>query len=162
MQISFVSAEEGAALTGQKGQIELVVQPGLEAFLPMAGLFDAGAFPRSLWLAGTTASSLELGLAVCQQCTCGHASNRTVCAFVRRLEHALPAAPCAAKEIERLAKQRGKLEKELAALQGRLSNPKFVDKAPEKVVAEAQQQAAEMQQQLAMIDEKVAKFQQLA
>jgi hypothetical protein len=44
--VSFVGAEEGAALTGQKGQIELVVREGLEAFLPMAGLFDAGACPR--------------------------------------------------------------------------------------------------------------------
>ncbi len=36
-QISFVSGEEGAALSGQKGQIELVVGEGVEAFLPMAG-----------------------------------------------------------------------------------------------------------------------------
>lgn len=42
-QVSFVGEEEGAALTGQAGQIELVVREGVEAFLPMAGLFDAGA-----------------------------------------------------------------------------------------------------------------------
>lgn len=85
-------------------QIELVVKEGLEAILPMAGLFDA------------------------------------------------------AKEVERLNKQAAKLEGELAALTGRLSNPKFVDKAPEKVVNEVKQQATEAEQQLAMIREKIAKF----
>lgn len=76
------------------------------------------------------------------------------------------ASPClippAAKEIERLQKQQAKLEKELGALQGRLSNKKFVDKAPEKVVAEVKQQAAEMEEQLGMIREKIAKFGGLA
>lgn len=32
---------EGAALSGQAGQIELVVGEGLQVVLPMAGLFDA-------------------------------------------------------------------------------------------------------------------------
>ncbi|KAL4451165.1 hypothetical protein ABPG77_009237 [Micractinium sp. CCAP 211/92] len=107
-QLSFVGSEEGAAMAGQEGQIELVVGEGIEVFLPMAGLFDA------------------------------------------------------AKEIERLQKQQAKLEKELAGLNGRLSNPKFVDKAPEKVVAEARQQAAEMGEQLAQIADKIAKFGSLA
>lgn len=107
-QLTFVGSEEGAAMAGQKGQIELVVGEGIEVFLPMAGLFDA------------------------------------------------------AKEIERLQKQQSKLEKELAGLNGRLSNPKFVDKAPEKVVAEARQQAAEMGEQLAQIADKIAKFSSLA
>ena len=50
----------------------------------------------------------------------------------------------------------------LFLLQARLSNRKFVDKAPEKVVAEVQAQAAEVAEQLAQIGEKVGKFQQLA
>lgn len=29
-------------MAGQEGQIELVVGEGIEVFLPMAGLFDAG------------------------------------------------------------------------------------------------------------------------
>lgn len=40
-QVAFVGEAEGAALSGQAGQIELVVAEGLEVFLPMAGLFDA-------------------------------------------------------------------------------------------------------------------------
>lgn len=64
----------------------------------------------------------------------------------------------AAKETVRLQKQQAKIEKELAALNGRLGNKKFMDKAPEKVVAEARAQAAEMGEQLAAIAEKLAKF----
>lgn len=46
---------------------------------------------------------------------------------------ALPLPPAAglfdaSKEIERLEKQRGKVEKELAGLEARLANKKFVDK----------------------------------
>ena len=44
--MSFVNEEEGAALAGQKGQIELVVGEGVEVFLPMAGLFDAGGYSK--------------------------------------------------------------------------------------------------------------------
>ncbi|PRW33017.1 valyl-tRNA synthetase [Chlorella sorokiniana] len=107
-QVSFVGEAEGAALSGQKGQIELVVGEGVEVFLPMAGLFDAD------------------------------------------------------KEIERLQKQEGKLEKELAGLQARLSNKKFVDKAPPAVVAEVQGQAADLGEQLATVREKMDKFRALA
>lgn len=45
-----------------------------------------------------------------------------------------------AKEIERLTRQQGKLGKELGGLAGRLSNPKFLDRAAPAVVAEARQQ----------------------
>ena len=45
-----------------------------------------------------------------------------------------------AKETERLRRQQGKLEKEVAALAGRLSNQKFLERASPTVVAEARQQ----------------------
>ena len=45
-----------------------------------------------------------------------------------------------AKEIERLTRQQGKLGKELGGLTGRLSNPKFLDRAAPAVVTEARQQ----------------------
>ena len=60
-QLAFVGEEEGAALTGQKGQIELVVREGVEAFLPMAGLFDAGAAAAQLgWGGGGAGRGLRL------------------------------------------------------------------------------------------------------
>ena len=42
------------------------------------------------------------------------------------------------EEKARLEKSLGKLEKEIAGLNGRLKNPKFAENAPEEVVAEAQ------------------------
>ena len=67
----------------------------------------------------------------------------------------------AAKELARLEKQRGKVEKELLGLQGRLNNQKFLDGAPEKVVAEAKEQASELEKQMAAIDSKVAQAESL-
>lgn len=93
------SAEEVRA---GEGAVELVVQDGLQAVLPLKGLFDAE------------------------------------------------------KEVARLEKQRGKLQKDLGGLEGRLGNAKFVDSAPEKVVAETRAQAAALGEQLAAIEEKVA------
>ncbi len=66
----------------------------------------------------------------------------------------------AAKEIERLRKQQGKVEKELAGLEARLSNRKFVDKAPAEVVGEVQSAAAQAREQLAAVQDKIAKFSQ--
>jgi valyl-tRNA synthetase len=68
----------------------------------------------------------------------------------------------AAKEIERLEKQAGKLEKDLGALRARLGNASFVDKAPAKVVDEVRAQEAEAAEQLAAVLEKVDKFKALA
>ena len=61
----------------------------------------------------------------------------------------------AEKEIARLNGQREKVAKEADGLRGRLSNKKFVDKAPANVVAEAQGQLAELDGKLAAIDEKI-------
>lgn len=79
------------------------------------------------------------------------------------LEVLLPMAGLfdAAKEIDRLQKQGDKINKELQGLHARLSNKSFVDKAPEKVVAEVQHAAAEAAEQLAVIKEKICKFQSL-
>lgn len=92
---------------GGEGAVELVVQDGVQAVLPLKGLFDA------------------------------------------------------AKEAARLRKQRGKLEKELAGLSGRLSNPKFVEGAPEAVVAEVRGQAKELAEQLELVDGKIAQAEAL-
>ena len=73
----------------------------------------------------------------------------------------LPPSP-AAKEIERLQKQAGKLEKEAAALAARLGNAAFMGKAPDKVKEEVRAAAAEAEQQLATIRDKIEQFAALA
>lgn len=67
----------------------------------------------------------------------------------------------AQKELQRLQKQKGKLEKDLAGLAGRLNNPKFIESAPEKVVKEAQTQAAELEEQLSLVADKIAQAEAL-
>lgn len=61
----------------------------------------------------------------------------------------------AAKEITRLEKQQDKVQKELSGLEGRLSNPKFVDNAPEKVVQEVRHQASELKERVELIQKKL-------
>lgn len=61
----------------------------------------------------------------------------------------------AEKEIERLQKQRQKLESEVSSAEARLSNTNFTSKAPEKVVNEFRVQREQGQQKIAAIDEKI-------
>ena len=103
--MQFVS-DVGQADAGQDA-VELVVQEGLQAILPLRGLFDAQ------------------------------------------------------KEIARLNKQRGKLEKDLTGVASRLDNPSFLDSAPDKVVNETKQQAADLRERMALIDDKIAQANKL-
>ena len=69
--------------------------------------------------------------------------------------------PCGAglfdvgKEVARLSKQREKLERDLAAVLGRVGNSRFMDKAPPAVVAEAMQAKADAEQKVAAIAAKI-------
>jgi valyl-tRNA synthetase len=63
------------------------------------------------------------------------------------------------KELNRLERQKGKLQKSFQGLQARLSNPKFVESAPEKVVQESRALADELREQIALVDEKVRQVQ---
>jgi valyl-tRNA synthetase len=67
----------------------------------------------------------------------------------------------AAKEIQRLGKQQDKAIKELAGLQGRLGNSKFLENAPDDVVQEVRAQAAELEEKVALIKQKVEQAQAL-
>lgn len=61
----------------------------------------------------------------------------------------------AAKDIQRLEKQQEKAQKELSGLEARLSNSKFVDNAPEKVVQEVMAQASELREKVELILQKL-------
>jgi len=79
------------------------------------------------------------------------------------LEVFLPLAGLAdpEKEIGRLSKQAEKLEKTIQGLAGRLSSPKFVEKAPEKVVQGVRDEMGEAEEQLKMVNERKAQMEAL-
>ena len=66
------------------------------------------------------------------------------------------------KEVARLNRQREKLEKDLAAVQGRVQNRSFMDRAPPAVVAEALQAKEEAEQKVAAIAAKIEQMLALA
>eukprot|EP00611_Tribonema_gayanum_P024659 TRINITY_DN5492_c0_g2_i2.p1 TRINITY_DN5492_c0_g2~~TRINITY_DN5492_c0_g2_i2.p1 ORF type:complete len:812 (-),score=334.59 TRINITY_DN5492_c0_g2_i2:58-2274(-) len=93
-----VSAMDGAPDDAASGRaVHCVVQDGLEAYLPLAGMVDS------------------------------------------------------AKEKARLAKQAEKIQKDIAALSGRLNSSGFADKAPPAVVEATRAQLVEMQDKLATV-----------
>ncbi len=63
-----------------------------------------------------------------------------------------------AAEKERLAKTLGKLEKDLAGLNGRLKNPKFLASAPDDVVAETKALMAEKSEEKARLETALARL----
>ncbi|MGR3758975.1 valine--tRNA ligase [Roseobacteraceae bacterium NS-SX3] len=65
-------------------------------------------------------------------------------------------------EKARLEKSLGKLAKELGGLRGRLNNPKFVESAPEEVVAEARENLSQREEEEARIKEALARLSELA
>ena len=59
------------------------------------------------------------------------------------------------KERERLQKEKGKLEKELARSRGMLSNEKFLSKAPEAKVQEEKEKLEKYEQMMAQVEERL-------
>ena len=90
-----------ASSTPPAGAVHLVVQEGLEIFLPTSGMVDY------------------------------------------------------AKEIVRLTRQAEKLQKDVATLEARLASPGYLDKAPEKLVAEVRATIADKREQVATIERSV-------
>ncbi|HHJ38299.1 MAG: valine--tRNA ligase [Methylothermaceae bacteria B42] len=64
-------------------------------------------------------------------------------------------------ELQRLAKEIDKLKKELPRVEGKLKNPKFVEKAPEAVVAKERQKLEEMHSALSRLEEQQQRISKL-
>ena len=64
-------------------------------------------------------------------------------------------------ERERLDKQRGKVEADLAKTQAKLGNDRFVNNAPADVVTQERQRAVEFEKQLAQLAEQREKLSNL-
>ena len=67
-----------------------------------------------------------------------------------------------AKEVERISKELEKNKKFLASLNGKLSNEKFVARAPEAVVAAEKEKAAKTADLIAQLEQSLAAMQKLA
>ncbi len=63
------------------------------------------------------------------------------------------------KEIERLKKEEEKLTKELARVEGMLSNEKFVSKAPAAKIEEEKEKQAKYTQMMKQVKEQLAHLQ---
>ena len=62
------------------------------------------------------------------------------------------------KEIERLKKEQERLTKELARVNGMLSNPNFVNKAPEAKLNEEKEKQAKYNQMMTQVTERLAQL----
>ncbi len=62
------------------------------------------------------------------------------------------------KEIARLTKEKQDCQKDIGFLSGKLNNPGFVAKAPEKVIAAEREKLAKAQERMAKIEESLASF----
>ena len=62
------------------------------------------------------------------------------------------------KEIARLNKEKADCQKDISFLSGKLDNPGFVAKAPEKVIAAEKEKLAKAQERMAKIEESLAAF----
>ena len=60
------------------------------------------------------------------------------------------------KEVERMKKEKERLTKELARVNGMLANPNFVNKAPEKKIAEEKEKLENYTQMMARVEERLA------
>ena len=82
-------------------------------------------------------------------------------ALVGEMKVLIPLAGIINKDAEtaRLSKEIEKIQKGLQGLQGRLNNPNFTDKAPEKVVNQVRKQAEEQQAAVAQLEEQLVKIQ---
>ena len=65
------------------------------------------------------------------------------------------------KEIERISKELDKAKKFLSSLNAKLSNEKFVSRAPEAVVAAEKEKAAKTADLIAQLEESLAAMQKM-
>jgi valyl-tRNA synthetase len=65
-------------------------------------------------------------------------------------------------ERQRLAKQRQKIEADLSRAEAKLANPKFVDNAPDDVVAQERERQRDFRHRLAQLDEQLEKLEAIA
>ena len=91
----------------------------------------------------------------------GGEAPESATALVGEMKVLIPLAGIIDKDAEtaRLTKEIEKIQKGLQGLEGRLNNPNFTDRAPEKVVNQVRQQAGEQKAALMQLEEQLIKIQ---
>ncbi len=92
--------------------------------------------------------------------TAGESEPESAIALVGELRILIPMAGLIDKvaEIARLEKEIQKLEKDLPRIEGKLNNPKFVDKAPAAVIDKEKEKLATIQRSLTNFNEQLEKI----
>lgn len=98
-----------------------------------------------------------------QWLTEGEKSPMSATSLVGQMEILVPMAGLIDKaaELLRLGKEIDKLQKELARIEGKLNNPKFVDKAPLDVVNKEREKQAAQQQSLLKFEQQLQQISEL-
>ena len=87
--------------------------------------------------------------------------KHTSTAIVKDIEIYMPLPPeIITSEIARLQKELPKLEKDLTAVQNKLSNPQFCDRAPAEVVDKEKAKAEQIKMEMAKLGEKLKELQE--
>ena len=81
---------------------------------------------------------------------------------ISRAMRMIPQLVDIAKELERITKDLEKAKKNLAGLEGKLNNEKFVSRAPEAVVAAEREKAQKAKDLIASLEESLAALQKMA
>ena len=64
-------------------------------------------------------------------------------------------------EIARLEKEILRIQKDLPRIEGKLNNPKFIDKAPEQVIAKEKDKLSTLQSSLLNLEQQLVKIKAL-
>ena len=131
----------------RSARAQMGVPVGLK--LPMV-LTQGDAAARAAW---AQSEPMILRLARIEGLTEGAAPKGSINISVPGASYALPLEGVidVAAERARLSKAAGKLEKDMAGLRARLSNPKFIENAAEEVIDEAREKLAEGDEELAKL-----------
>ena len=93
----------------------------------------------------------------------GDDAPESATALVAEMKLLIPMAGLIDKDVElkRLNKETEKLVKPIKALEGKLANPGFTDKAPEAVVQKEKDKLADMKAALASLEEQIKKIENM-
>ncbi len=139
---------------------EMNIAPGK----PLPVLIENGSAQDQTWLKNNHDLLLKIGrLEKIDWLISGETAPESAIALIDEMKILIPMAGLIDKEAElaRLDKEMERIRKELPRIEGKLSNPSFVDKAPEAVVAKERKKLEELKSSLLKFEEQHIKIEKL-